>query len=240
MKHGYAGIAVLLSNFPHNTEFDGWFLLTEYPVVVENGSFSWEKELPVLRNINLTVNHGSLVAVVGSVGSGKSSLISALLGEMDKLSGRVNTKGTIAYVQQQAWIQNASLRDNITFGKPLDHSSYLRVIEACALKPDLEMLPAGDQTEIGEKVSIARLLRAKAAGLMQAVKGMESVTTENTESQRTSEATTDTPTSFMVPFVTHATAPSTSNATNSVDFNYQALMQQMEAMMAQFTNQLTE
>ncbi|KAJ8896863.1 hypothetical protein PR048_002209 [Dryococelus australis] len=65
----------------------------EHPVVVENGSFSWGKEeSPVLKNINLSVNHGSLVAVVGTVGSGKSSLISALLGEMDKLSGRVNIK----------------------------------------------------------------------------------------------------------------------------------------------------
>ncbi|XP_063235793.1 multidrug resistance-associated protein 1-like isoform X1 [Bacillus rossius redtenbacheri] len=122
------------------------------PIVVENGSFAWGKEEPpVLRNISLAVSQGSLVAVVGTVGSGKSSLVSALLGEMDKLTGRVNTKGSVAYVQQQAWIQNASLRDNITFGKPLDHSAYLRVVEACALKPDLEMLPAGDQTEIGEK-----------------------------------------------------------------------------------------
>lgn len=63
-------------------------------------------------------------------------------------------QGSIAYVPQQAWIQNATLRDNIVFGKSLDHASYQRVIEACALKPDLEMLPAGDQTEIGEKVVI--------------------------------------------------------------------------------------
>jgi ABC-type transport system involved in cytochrome bd biosynthesis fused ATPase/permease subunit len=63
-------------------------------------------------------------------------------------------QGSIAYVPQQAWIQNATLRDNIIFGKSVDHASYQRVIEACALKPDLEMLPAGDQTEIGEKVVI--------------------------------------------------------------------------------------
>jgi ABC-type transport system involved in cytochrome bd biosynthesis fused ATPase/permease subunit len=63
-------------------------------------------------------------------------------------------QGSIAYVPQQAWIQNATLRDNIVFGKSIDHVSYQRVIEACALKPDLEMLPAGDQTEIGEKVMI--------------------------------------------------------------------------------------
>nr|CAD7593712.1 unnamed protein product [Timema genevievae] len=128
------------------------FLFLEHPIVVENGTFSWgSDDPPVLKNINLKLPQGSLVAVVGTVGSGKSSLISALLGELDKLTGRVNTKGSIAYVPQQAWIQNCTLRDNIIFGKSMDHSTYLRVIEACALKPDLEMLPAGDQTEIGEK-----------------------------------------------------------------------------------------
>lgn len=99
----------------------------------------------------MQVNRGSLVAVVGTVGSGKSSLISAYLGEMDKLSGKVNSLGTIAYVSQQAWIQNATLQDNILFGKPMDIKRYNQVIAACALKPDIEMLPGGDQTEIGEK-----------------------------------------------------------------------------------------
>lgn len=83
----------------------------------------------------------NLAAIVGTVGSGKSSLISALLGEMDKLSGYVNTAGKIAYVSQQAWIQNATLQDNILFGKPLDRKRYNQVIAACALKPDLDMLP---------------------------------------------------------------------------------------------------
>jgi ATP-binding cassette, subfamily C (CFTR/MRP), member 1 len=104
-----------------------------------------------LRNISLRVEHNQLVAIVGTVGSGKSSLLSALLGEMEKMSGRANTNGKIAYVSQQAWIQNATLQDNILFGKPMDQKLYNRVIEACALKPDFEMLPGGDQTEIGEK-----------------------------------------------------------------------------------------
>jgi ABC-type transport system involved in cytochrome bd biosynthesis fused ATPase/permease subunit len=64
------------------------------------------------------------------------------------------SQGSVAYVPQQAWIQNATLQDNIVFGGSIDHASYQRVIEACALKPDLAMLPAGDQTEIGEKVMI--------------------------------------------------------------------------------------
>uniref|UniRef100_A0A8C7JPC1 Multidrug resistance-associated protein 1 n=1 Tax=Oncorhynchus kisutch TaxID=8019 RepID=A0A8C7JPC1_ONCKI len=94
---------------------------------------------------------GSLVAVVGHVGSGKSSLLSALLGEMEKLEGSVSVKGSVAYVPQQAWIQNATLKDNIVFGQERKESWYHRVVEACALLPDLEILPAGDGTEIGEK-----------------------------------------------------------------------------------------
>ncbi|KAG8222673.1 hypothetical protein J437_LFUL002555 [Ladona fulva] len=122
------------------------------PIVVENGNFTWNPEDNlILKNIDFRVKKGGLVAVVGSVGSGKSSLISALLGEMEKISGRVNTKGSIAYVPQQAWIQNATLHDNIIFGQEYHNSTYRRVVEACALKPDFDMLPAGDQTEIGEK-----------------------------------------------------------------------------------------
>ncbi|XP_031762816.2 multidrug resistance-associated protein 1 isoform X5 [Galleria mellonella] len=123
------------------------------PLLIENGHFSWgaKDSDPVLKNINLHIPRGSLVAIVGAVGSGKSSLLSALLGEMNKVSGRVNTHGSIAYVPQQAWIQNATLQDNILFGKPLDKHKYNNVISVCALKTDFDMLPGGDQTEIGEK-----------------------------------------------------------------------------------------
>ncbi|XP_060803850.1 multidrug resistance-associated protein 1 isoform X3 [Amyelois transitella] len=122
------------------------------PLVIEHGHFSWGTEAePTLKNINVEIPKGSLVAVVGAVGSGKSSLLSALLGEMNKISGRVNTHGTVAYVPQQAWIQNATLQDNILFGKPLDSHKYENVINVCALKTDFDMLPGGDQTEIGEK-----------------------------------------------------------------------------------------
>uniref|UniRef100_A0A669E2C3 Multidrug resistance-associated protein 1 n=1 Tax=Oreochromis niloticus TaxID=8128 RepID=A0A669E2C3_ORENI len=101
--------------------------------------------------LNINIPEGSLVAVVGHVGSGKSSLLSALLGEMDKLEGSVTVKGSVAYVPQQAWIQNSSLKDNIIFGHERRQSWYQHVVEACALQPDLEILPAGDDTEIGEK-----------------------------------------------------------------------------------------
>ncbi|XP_067624098.1 multidrug resistance-associated protein 1 isoform X4 [Eurosta solidaginis] len=122
-----------------------------HPMVIRNGTFSWGDGEETLKNIDMTVKKNTLCAVVGTVGSGKSSLIQALLGEMDKLSGRVNTVGSIAYVPQQAWIQNAPLRDNILFGLEYDRKRYNRVIDACALRSDIEMLSAGDQTEIGEK-----------------------------------------------------------------------------------------
>ncbi|XP_015722689.1 canalicular multispecific organic anion transporter 1 isoform X1 [Coturnix japonica] len=115
-------------------------------------TFTWEQDgNPVIRDVTLDIKPGSLVAVVGAVGSGKSSLISAMLGEMENIKGHINIQGSLAYVPQQAWIQNATLRDNILFGSELDEARYQKVIKACALLPDLELLPAGDQTEIGEK-----------------------------------------------------------------------------------------
>nr|XP_019938699.1 PREDICTED: canalicular multispecific organic anion transporter 2-like isoform X1 [Paralichthys olivaceus] len=147
---------------------------TEFSVTVVNGKFTWGKEdPPVLQNINVMVPQGSLLAVVGHVGCGKSSLISALLGEMEKLEGEISIRGSVAYVPQQAWIQNATLRDNILFGKAYNEQKYRCVLEACALTPDLEVLPGGDMTEIGEKginlsggqrqrVSLARALYSDA------------------------------------------------------------------------------
>uniref|UniRef100_A0A8C2UET6 ATP binding cassette subfamily C member 3 n=1 Tax=Coturnix japonica TaxID=93934 RepID=A0A8C2UET6_COTJA len=123
-----------------------------YAISVKNATFSWGKELkPSLKDINLLVPSGALVAVVGHVGCGKSSLLSALLGEMEKLEGEVAVKGSVAYVPQQAWIQNATLKDNILFGQAPNEQKYQNILEACALKADLEVLPGGDHTEIGEK-----------------------------------------------------------------------------------------
>ncbi|CAC5387870.1 ABCC1 [Mytilus coruscus] len=98
-------------------------------ILVENGTFMWDPDIgECLKNIDLNVPEKSLVAIVGQVGSGKSSLMSAILGDMTKVRGTVNVKGSVGYVPQQAWIQNS-----------------------CALQPDLDILPAGGSTEIGEK-----------------------------------------------------------------------------------------
>uniref|UniRef100_A0A3P8P9G3 ATP-binding cassette, sub-family C (CFTR/MRP), member 2 n=1 Tax=Astatotilapia calliptera TaxID=8154 RepID=A0A3P8P9G3_ASTCA len=106
---------------------------------------------PSFSIVNLDIEPGRLVAVVGAVGSGKSSLMSALLGEMHSTKGFINIGGSLAFVPQQAWIQNATLKDNILFGSPHEEENFKKVIEACALAPDLELLPGGDLTEIGEK-----------------------------------------------------------------------------------------
>ncbi|XP_041645026.1 canalicular multispecific organic anion transporter 1 [Cheilinus undulatus] len=121
-------------------------------VSICDGTFAWEREAePLLKNVSLDIKPGSLVAVVGAVGSGKSSLISALLGEMYCKEGFVNIQGSLAFVPQQAWIQNATLKDNILFGSPHEDRRFEEVIQACALAPDLKLLPGGILTEIGEK-----------------------------------------------------------------------------------------
>ncbi|KAF9938432.1 hypothetical protein BGZ67_000203 [Mortierella alpina] len=147
-------------------------------VDVQQGTFAWEKQQetvvsdtpaslgerqpllaatepstvkPILSDITLRVPDGHLTAIAGRIGQGKSSLLSGIMGEMYKLNGTVTVYGDLAYVPQQAWIINATVRDNILFGKPYDQNKYDSIIFACGLQPDLEMLTAGDLTEIGER-----------------------------------------------------------------------------------------
>ncbi|XP_063790449.1 multidrug resistance-associated protein 1-like [Pseudophryne corroboree] len=121
-------------------------------IVVQDGTFTWSvADAPCLQSINVSIKKGSLVAVVGQVGCGKTSLLSALLGEMEKVDGNVALKGSVAYVPQQTWIPNATFKENVLFGRPLDKDWYETVIRACALLPDLKILSGGENTEIGEK-----------------------------------------------------------------------------------------
>lgn len=102
-----------------------------------------------LRVPEFSVKAGELVAVVGRVGAGKSSILQAMLGNMQTVEGTAHSGGRIAYVPQTAWCQNLSLRDNITFGQPWDEAKYKQVIHACALELDLAILAAGDQSKAG-------------------------------------------------------------------------------------------
>lgn len=143
---------------------------------IENASFSWEssdtdstsKTDFKLRDINVEFDIGKLNVIIGPTGSGKTSLLLALLGEMELIKGSIYLPGahlrdeivpnpttglaeTVAYCSQTPWLLNDTLRNNILFGSDYDEDRYMRVIEACSLKRDLEILEAGDQTEIGEK-----------------------------------------------------------------------------------------
>ncbi|KAJ5070817.1 abc transporter atp-binding protein/permease vmr1-related [Anaeramoeba ignava] len=149
----------------------------EVQITIQNGSFTYDtnnnhnnnnnneidikKEIPLeeqksqkqvlLKNISLDFEPRKLTMIIGPVGSGKSSLLAAILGEMVQLQGKTTIKGSIAYASQEAWIRNGSVKENILFGHALDKKRYNQVIESCALIPDLAVLPAGDSTEIGEK-----------------------------------------------------------------------------------------
>lgn len=122
-------------------------------VEVRDGSFSWDDESgdKVVKNLNLEIKKGELAAIVGTVGSGKSSLLAAILGEMSKLSGQVRICGSTAYVAQTSWIQNGTIQENILFGLPMNGDRYKEAIRVCCLEKDLEMMEFGDQTEIGER-----------------------------------------------------------------------------------------
>ncbi|GAA5898535.1 hypothetical protein JCM6882_007809 [Rhodosporidiobolus microsporus] len=123
-----------------------------------------------LLGIDFTIPRGSLVAIVGSVGSGKSSLLQGLVGEMRRTAGDVTFGSrSIGYATQSAWIYNSTVRENILFGQPFEEKRYWESVRAACLLADFDQLPAGDLTEIGERgialsggqrqrVSIARTL----------------------------------------------------------------------------------
>ncbi|XP_022093816.1 ATP-binding cassette sub-family C member 9-like isoform X2 [Acanthaster planci] len=140
-----------------SSSLDSLMVLPSHVAIkIENGCFAWDpdRNQPVLHDLNITIPAGKLTMVVGTVGSGKSSLLSAMLEEMTLQNGAIvinGSRNSIAYAGQKAWLLNMSLKENILFGQPFNHKRYRRVISACALQPDIDMLPAGDQTEIGEK-----------------------------------------------------------------------------------------
>ncbi|KAI9348567.1 P-loop containing nucleoside triphosphate hydrolase protein [Obelidium mucronatum] len=127
------------------------------------------KPAATLRNINLQCPSGGLTSIVGAVGSGKSSLLSSLIAELKCNKGTVTFNGKVGYCSQQAWIVNATVRDNIVFGRPFDEKRYTKVVEAACLLQDFKILPNGDLSEIGERginlsggqkqrISLARLM----------------------------------------------------------------------------------
>ena len=122
---------------------------------IKDCDFKWdgtEGDAPTIRDISLQIKKGSKVGIVGDVGSGKSSIIAALLGQIRQVKGEtVKVYGTTAYMSQEAWLLNITLRENILFGKNMDPARYKEVIRVSGLQRDLTLLIAGDQTEIAER-----------------------------------------------------------------------------------------
>ncbi|KAK4742371.1 hypothetical protein SAY87_000372 [Trapa incisa] len=127
----------------------------EAMVLVDAAEISWDMNTSspkaTLKNVHLTIKPGEKVAICGEVGSGKSTLLATILGEVPSVDGTVRVHGRIAYVSQTAWIQTGTIQDNILFGSPMDPARYQETIRTCALAKDLDMLPYGDLTGIGER-----------------------------------------------------------------------------------------
>lgn len=135
-------------------------------VKVRDASFTWDRKESkrCLENIDFEARKGELSCIVGRVGSGKSSLLQAMLGDIWKIHGEIVLHGSVAYVAQQPWIMNATIRDNIVFGHRWDPHFYERTINACALVEDFKTLPDGDQTEVGERgISLSGGQKARVA-----------------------------------------------------------------------------
>lgn len=146
-----------LENFLNSTEMEN--SINEAPIneknliEIEGASAKWSLSCKrdTLSKINLNVINGSITAVIGQVGSGKSSLLHAILRELPLTEGKLRVSGKIAYVSQEAWIFASSIRQNILFGRTMDRKRYEAVINVCQLDHDLAMFPDKDQTLIGEK-----------------------------------------------------------------------------------------
>ncbi|KAI1501258.1 P-loop containing nucleoside triphosphate hydrolase protein [Biscogniauxia marginata] len=135
-------------------------------VVIRNGSFSWNRHESknVLKDIDFTAHKGELTCIVGRVGQGKSSLLQSILGDLWKVEGSVQIHGTVAYVAQQPWIMNATVKENIVFGHRYDSNFYEKTVRASALLDDFAQLPDGDETVVGERgISLSGGQKARVA-----------------------------------------------------------------------------
>ncbi|XP_043596465.1 multidrug resistance-associated protein 5-like isoform X4 [Bombus pyrosoma] len=129
----------------------GSYLKTKIELEKLNEPSQETQYVEVLSDIKFGAAKGRLIGICGQVGSGKSSLLLAALGQLKMINGHILREGSCAYVSQQAWIVNATFKENILFGNQFDAKRYYQALTVCSLKEDLNMLPGGDETEIGER-----------------------------------------------------------------------------------------
>ncbi|KAG8186529.1 hypothetical protein JTE90_023957 [Oedothorax gibbosus] len=126
--------------------------LSQCGIWMQKVEASWNKDgESTLRNVTLKVRPGELLAVVGPVGCGKTSLLMSILGELPIVSGEVKVRGKVAYASQEPWVFGGSVRQNVIFGSTFDEARYKKVLNVCALDKDIELFPYGDQTAVGER-----------------------------------------------------------------------------------------
>jgi ATP-binding cassette subfamily C (CFTR/MRP) protein 1 len=129
--------------YPKSTDYKG--------VLMENASFSYLHTQDLLHNLNFEIPHGKLCGLIGLVGTGKSNLVYAILGQMKLTQGNFKVGGKIGYVPQTPWIQNGTIRDNILFGLPYDEERYKQTVYSCAMVRDLEIMVDGDLTVLSDR-----------------------------------------------------------------------------------------
>ncbi|CAI2185406.1 19084_t:CDS:10 [Funneliformis geosporum] len=121
-------------------------------VLIHDADFRYEGDPDAtLKFLNMKVKQGEVIAIVGDVGAGKSSILSAILGRLRKDNGICKIRGSISYVPHDAWLLNDTLKENILFGKSYDSKKYQEIIHICALNRDLGLLSYGEMTEIGDR-----------------------------------------------------------------------------------------
>jgi len=148
------GIGTQFIEYRHDQNLDD-------AILIEKGNFYWDKfENPdsqsqmILKDTNISIKKGSFIAIIGSIGSGKSSLLNAVTGEMrynTQVALRVVINGSLAVLPEKPWILNKKVKENIIFDEEFDPLRYKEALKYSCLEKDLEILSNGDQTEIGEK-----------------------------------------------------------------------------------------
>ncbi|XP_043465526.1 ATP-binding cassette sub-family C member 4-like [Leptopilina heterotoma] len=144
----------------NSTKIDIPFIVMDDPpetwaIKLDNVTAKWEpgQSENTLEKVNLEIETGKLYMVIGMVGAGKSSLLSAILKEIALTEGSIRVKGGLSYAGQESWVFGSSVRQNILFGQPYDRQRYQRVVKACALLRDFKQFPQGDQTIVGDRGS---------------------------------------------------------------------------------------